>query len=171
MPDPAPAVPAATLPGGAAGGSVLPILQHPDPRLRDTCNPAALMPGSDLRRLATDMLTTMYDARGRGLAAPQVGVAARFFVMDAGWKDGRPCPRIVLDPCIVWRSDAVDVAEEQCLSIPGHPVRVQRPTAIRMTWFDLDGAAQDARLDGAEARIAQHEADHLDGILILDHTP
>lgn len=118
--------------------------------------------------LAGDMLETMYAAPGRGLAGPQVGVMRRIFVMDAGWKTGTPTPRICLDPRIVALGDDLAVREEACLSIPGRPVRVTRPARIRLTWKDLDGAARSAELDGEEAAIAQHEADHLDGRLIID---
>ncbi len=122
-----------------------------------------------IRRLADDMLATMYDAAGRGLAAPQVGIAQRLFVMDAGWKSGTPSPLVCINPEILWRSDVMASGSEGCLSIPGPLVVVRRPQAIRMEWHDLDGQAHRARLAGAAAIIAQHEIDHLDGILTLDH--
>ncbi|MBV0892461.1 peptide deformylase [Paracoccus sp. Z118] len=150
-------------------GRVLPVLRHPDARLRERCAPAAAMPWPEAPQLAADLLATMYAAEGRGLAAPQVGIAARMFVMDAAWKADAPEPRVLLDPAILWRSPEFTTADEQCLSIPGPPVPVARPAAIRLRWFDLDGGAHEAGLSGIEARIAQHEIDHLDGILILDH--
>ncbi|MGQ0612066.1 MAG: peptide deformylase [Paracoccaceae bacterium] len=122
-----------------------------------------------IRRLADDMLATMYDAGGRGLAAPQVGIAQRLFVMDAGWKSGAPRPLVCVNPELVWRSDVTASGPEGCLSIPGPIVQVNRAQAIRMDWHDLDGRAHSARLAGAAAIIAQHEIDHLDGILTLDH--
>ena len=122
-----------------------------------------------IRRLADDMLATMYDAKGRGLAAPQVGISQRLFVMDAGWKSGAPSPLVCINLEILWHSDVMASGEEGCLSIPGPMVFVRRAQAIRMAWHDLEGAAHQARLAGAAAIIAQHEIDHLDGILTLDH--
>lgn len=151
-----------------SGGRVRPILIHPDPVLRDRARPAGVMTGPDLAALAADLLATMYDAGGRGLAAPQIGVLRRIFVMDAGWKDGRPAPQVLLDPEIVARSDRVEAGIELCLSIPGQPVEVIRPWEVVIAWYDLDGRYQRRALDGPAARIAQHEADHLDGRLILD---
>ncbi len=121
-----------------------------------------------LRRLAADMLATMYAAGGRGLAAPQVGVLFRVFVMDAGWKDGRPDPLVMLDPEILWRSPQMDSGAEQCLSVPDRVVAVSRPVTIDLGWYDLDGRHHLRQMSGTEARIAQHEADHLDGRLILE---
>ncbi|MCQ0971251.1 peptide deformylase [Paracoccus sp. TK19116] len=158
----APATPA------GADGTVLPIVLYPDPILSARCEPAAEVSGPELQRLAADMLATMYAAPGRGLAGPQVGVLRRIFVMDAGWKDGAPSPLVLLDPEILWVSDETASAEEGCLSIPGRPVMVTRPEAIEIAWFDLDGSHKRRRMSGVEARIAQHEADHLDGRLILD---
>jgi peptide deformylase len=98
-----------------------------------------------------------------------VGVLKCLFVMDAGWKEGAPAPSVCIDPEIVWSSDETVVMEEGCLSIPGQPCRLSRPAAIRMVWTGLDGTRAEHALDGAAARIAQHELDHLNGILILDH--
>lgn len=159
------------LPQSLSGGVVRSVLVHPDPMLRELCQPAGYLPGPDLRRLAADLLATMYAAGGRGLAAPQIGVMRRAFVMDAGWKQGRPAPLVMLDPEILFYSDQVELAEERCLSIPDRPVTVPRPAEIVLAWYDIEGRHQNRRLAGAEARIAQHEADHLDGRLILDFLP
>ncbi len=167
MPDPSPTGPIPP----AAAGTARDIVVHPDDRLRAPCRLAADMEWSALQTLADDLLATMYAAGGRGLAAPQIGVARRAFVMDAGWKDGVAAPRVVLDPRLVWRSDATETATEQCLSIPGRPVDIARPAAIRVAWFDLDGTAHVDDWTGIDARIAQHEMDHLDGILIVDDRP
>ena len=145
--------------------SVLPIVQWPDARLKAMCDPVG---GEDMRALAADMLETIYAAPGRGLAGPQVGVLRRIFVMDAGWKEGSPTPRICLDPVIQPLGEGVATLEEGCLSIPDRPVQVTRPARVRLTYRDLDGAAQSVELEGSEAAIAQHEADHLDGKLIID---
>ncbi|WP_342344630.1 peptide deformylase [Vannielia litorea] len=144
---------------------MLPIVLWPDERLKATCAPVGCL---DMGALATDMLETMYAAPGRGLAGPQVGVLRRIFVMDAGWKEGEATPRVCLDPVITPLGEEMATMEEGCLSIPGRPVEMTRPARIRLDYFDLGGAAQSVELEGAEAAIAQHEADHLDGKLIID---
>ncbi len=145
--------------------SVLPIVQWPDERLKAVCAPVA---GENMAALAADMLETMYAAPGRGLAGPQVGVLRRIFVMDAAWKTGEPSPRVCIDPVVVPLGEAVATMEEGCLSIPGRPVEMTRPARIRLKYVDLKGDAQSVELEGVEAAIAQHEADHLDGRLIID---
>lgn len=147
--------------------SVLSILGWPDPRLSQVCAPVGTA-GDEVRALAGDMLATMYAARGRGLAGPQVGAMLRIFVMDAGWKAGHPSPRIFLDPVIVAASGTEESGAEGCLSIAGITAEVTRPTGITLAWNDLDGVAHREVLTGFEARCAQHEIDHLDGIVILD---
>lgn len=144
---------------------VLPILTWPDPRLCAVCAPVV----SDMGALAADMLETMYAAPGRGLAAPQVGVLLRLFVMDAKWKEGSPAPQVFLNPRIIWRSDTLVAGPEGCLSLPGLSTPVARPDRLRLIWTDLDGAEQDQSFDGFAAICIQHECDHLDGILTIDH--
>lgn len=146
----------------------LPILRWPDPRLTTR---AGRIDGvtAGIRDLAKDMLDTMYGAVGRGLAAPQVGVLQRMFVMDVAWKSGPPAPMVCLNPQILWQSGVVATGPEGCLSIPGPVTMVARPQAIVLAWHDLDGAGHQARLSGFAAICAQHEYDHLDGILTLDH--
>lgn len=148
--------------------AVLPIVLWPAPILSAR---AGVVEGvtAGIRRLAEDMLATMYAAEGRGLAAPQVGVSQRLFVMDPGWKSGAPVPRICINPQILWRSAVTAPGEEGCLSIPGALPLVVRAQAVLMEWHDPDGTQRRARLAGMEAIIAQHELDHLDGILTLDH--
>lgn len=147
--------------------AVLPILQWPDPRLKAVCAPVT---GSaeELAARGADMLETMYAAPGRGLAGPQVGVMQRIFVMDAGWKAGAPRPRICLDPVIEPLGTAEASGEEACLSIPGQAVTMTRAARVRLTYRTPEGATVAVELAGAEAVIAQHEADHLDGKLIID---
>ncbi|MFN4155554.1 MAG: peptide deformylase [Paracoccaceae bacterium] len=147
--------------------AVLPILTWPDPRLATPCTPV----GEDLSQLATDMLETMYAAPGRGLAAPQIGVLKRLFVMDVAWKEGTPAPRVVINPQILWRSDDTATGPEGCLSIPGISTDITRATQIRMSWTDQNGKAHEETLTGFAAICAQHEYDHLDGILTLDRLP
>jgi peptide deformylase len=147
--------------------SVLPIVRWPDRRLSMPCAPAG-GPDEALRRLAADMLETMYAAPGRGLAAPQVGVLRRLFVMDVAWKEGAPEPMVFLDPEIVWRSPETRVGGEGCLSIPGVMAEVERAAGIELAWRDLEGARHAARFDGFAAICIQHETDHLDGIVTFD---
>ena len=143
------------------------ILLWPDARLRQHCEPVA--EGEDMTALATAMLAAMYAAQGRGLAAPQVGVLQRLFVMDAGWKTGAMTPLICVNPEILALSDQRIAGAEGCLSIPGDPLEVLRPDWIELRWQGLDGSVQQRRLTGFEARCAQHEIDHLNGKVIFDH--
>ncbi|WP_238366795.1 peptide deformylase [Mesobacterium pallidum] len=141
--------------------AVLPILRWPDPRLSQVCEPAPV--AEALLDLIDDMFDTMYAAQGRGLAAPQVGVMQRFFVMDAGWKEGDSTPEVMIDPAVIaWEKRDV-VMEEACLSIPGVVVPVARPVAVTLGWRDRNDDYHMRDFDGAEARIIQHELDHLDG--------
>lgn len=165
LPLPDPVLP--DLPGKLGGGAVRDIVIYPDPRLFQRCDPAGYLAGPELHRLAADLLATMYAAGGRGLAAPQIGVMVRAFVMDARWKEGQPQPMVLLDPEILSRSVAEVAMVEQCLSIPGQPVEMTRAESIAIAWYDLDGNHQQTHLSGIEARIAQHEADHMDGRLIV----
>ena len=145
----------------------LPLLIHPDAALRQVCAPVP--DGADRAGLIADMFDTLYAAGGRGLAAPQLGVAERVFVMDAGWKGGQPTPMVFVNPQIVGRSEAVQIGEEACLSIPDVSRRVARPDWIDLEWIDETGAPRHDRFALFEAACVAHEIDHLDGILILDH--
>ena len=146
--------------------SVLEILRWPDPRLSTVCAPVADV--AAVQGLIDDMFETMYAAPGRGLAAPQVGVLARLFVMDVGWKDGAKSPVVCINPEIVEASEAVVSGSEGCLSIPGISADVTRPARITLRYLDRDGQAQVAPLDGFAAKCAQHELDHLDGLVTFD---
>ncbi|MFN3644340.1 MAG: peptide deformylase [Gemmobacter sp.] len=148
---------------------IRPILIHPDPRLRKRAEPVGEIT-PDIRALAADMLATMYDAPGVGLAAPQVGVLRRVVVMDCV-KDPEkpPRPLVLIDPAVVWRSEAVTVYEEGCLSIPEQYAEVTRPAEVRVRWTDLDGAPKEEHFTGLWATCAQHEIDHLDGRLFIDY--
>ncbi len=140
----------------------------PDPRLHQLCAPVLVVDAA-MQDLISDMFETMYDAPGRGLAAPQVGVLSRVFVMDATWKDAKPTPMAFVNPEILWRSDAVQVNEEGCLSIPNRPVAVTRPARIEVMWLDETSTQRRGAFDGFEAACICHEIDHLNGVLILDH--
>jgi peptide deformylase len=147
--------------------AVLPILRWPDPRLATRCAPVKV--DAEARRLAHDMLDTMYAAPGRGLAAPQVGVLRRVFVMDPAWKDGRPAPVILMNPSIIWASARRIRGPEGCLSIPGVTADVDRAAEVRLRWTAADGTLREETFGGFAAICAQHEMDHLDGIVTLDH--
>ena len=143
------------------------ILIHPDPRLKKPCDPVAEIT-DDVRVLARDMLETMYDAPGIGLAAPQVGVMRRLIVMDC-IKEGTPRPMVLLNPNVVWASEDLGVYEEGCLSIPDQYAEVRRPSQVRVQWLGLDGDAQEEQFVGIWATCVQHEIDHLDGKLFIDY--
>ncbi len=121
---------------------------------------------ADLATLVRDMFDTMYAAPGRGLAAPQVGVSSRVFVVDTGWKEGEPAPLLFVNPKITAQSDEQARGTEACLSIPDKAYTVARPTWVALTWQDLDGVSHTGRFDGAQAICICHEHDHLDGRLI-----
>lgn len=150
--------------------SVLPILLWPDRRLTETCVPVAEIT-SELETLAADMLETMYDAPGRGLAAPQVGVMQRIFVMDAGWKEGKSDPLVCINPMLQEISEDRQVNDESCLSIPGVTASVNRPAQVQMVWTGLNGGRYVQSFDGFAAACVQHELDHLDGVVTFDHLP
>jgi peptide deformylase len=147
--------------------AVLPILRWPDARLKTVCDPVA--PHEDVTALIADLFDTMYAAPGRGLAAPQVGVMKRVFVIDVTWKDGDAEPMALVNPRLVEQSEAVSEAEEACLSIPGIATPITRPDWVVLAWSDESGREHAQRLDGAWARCAQHELDHLNGIVTLQH--
>ena len=148
---------------------IRPILLHPDPRLKKTC---AAVPDltDELRQLADDMLATMYDAPGVGLAAPQIGILQRLIVLDCVKEDGEaPRPLVMFNPEVIASSDETNVYEEGCLSIPEHFADVTRPAQVQVRWMDVDGNEQTEEMDGLWATCVQHEIDHLEGKLFLDH--
>jgi peptide deformylase len=146
-----------------------PILIHPDPRLKAVADPIAEVDDA-LRKLADDMLETMYAAPGIGLAAPQVGVLQRMLVMDCVKEEGAaPQPMVLINPEVKWSSDEKNVYEEGCLSIPEQFADVERPAEVEVTWNNLEGSEQSARFDGLWATCVQHEIDHLNGKLFIDY--
>lgn len=145
------------------------ILIHPDPRLKKAAAPVASVT-DELRRLADDMLETMYNAPGIGLAAPQVAVMSRLIVMDCAKEDdATPEPMVLINPEVVWTSDERSVYDEGCLSIPEQYAEVERPAEVEVSWMNLDGKTQRERFDGLWATCVQHEIDHLDGKLFIDY--
>lgn len=146
-----------------------PILIHPDPRLKTACAPVPDL-SDDLRALADDMLATMYDAPGIGLAAPQIGVMSRVIVMDCVKEEGAaPEPMVMFNPEVVAGSDETNVYEEGCLSIPEQYAEVTRPKMVTVRWMDINGNPQEREFDELWATCVQHEIDHLDGKLFIDY--
>lgn len=148
---------------------IRPIIIHPDPRLKKVCAPVPDLSDA-LRSLADDMLQTMYDAPGIGLAAPQIGVLSRVIVMDCVKEEGEaPKPLVMFNPEIIAASDEQNTYDEGCLSIPDQYGEVTRPKVVDVRWIDRDGNAQSDTFDGLWATCVQHEIDHLNGKLFIDH--
>jgi peptide deformylase len=163
--------------------SILPILEVPDPRLKVVSSPVTEF-NDELKQLVEDMFETMYDAPGIGLAAIQVGVPKRVLVIDLqepaelDHEQGEHCnhdhdivrnPRIFINPEILDPSEDHAVYNEGCLSVPDQYAEVERPATIRARWQDLDGKVHEEAMDGLMATCLQHEMDHLEGILFIDH--
>ena len=147
----------------------LPILIHPDPRLKKVADAVPDI-SDDLRRLADDMLRTMYGAPGIGLAAPQVGVSTRLIVLDCVKADEEdPRPIAMFNPEVVASSDEKSVYEEGCLSIPETFADVTRPAEVTVRWMDRDGNPAEETFGGLWATCVQHEIDHLNGKLFIDY--
>lgn len=144
------------------------ILVIPDPMLRRRAEAVAAV-DDDLRALIDDMLETMYDAPGIGLAAPQIGVSRRIIVADVSKSETERQPLSLVNPELVWTSDETSVYEEGCLSIPEFYEEVERPAQCRVRFLDRDGQTQEMDCDGLLATCIQHEIDHLNGVLFIDH--
>ncbi|WP_322894680.1 MULTISPECIES: peptide deformylase [unclassified Yoonia] len=138
-----------------------------DPVLRAVAAPVTSF-DAGLAGLIEDMFALIYAAPGRGLAAPQVGVSQRVFVIDTTWKEAEPTPQAFINPVIVAQSDEMARGTEGCLSIPDRSFSVARPTWVDLAWQDLDRQPQQGRFDGIEAICICHEFDHLNGVLITD---
>ncbi len=148
--------------------SIRPLVILPDPILRQVSRPVERI-DDQLRGFADDMLATMYDAPGIGLAAIQVGEPLRMLVIDLSHDDEPKAPHVFVNPEIVSRSDAPNVHEEGCLSIPDYYAEVERPAAVTVKYQDLEGHEQVMEADGMMATCLQHEIDHLNGVLFIDH--
>jgi len=146
----------------------LPIVLAPDPVLKAKAKPIAAVDDS-IRRLMDDMLETMYAAPGIGLAANQVGVLKRVLVLDVAREDDPPQPMGMANPEVVWVSEEMSVYNEGCLSLPEHYADITRPKEVRVRYLDRDGKKQEIAADGLLATCIQHEIDHLDGVLFVDH--
>ena len=153
--------------------AVLEILEIPDPRLRAVAKPVAQVDAA-VRTLIDDMFETMYDARGIGLAATQLGIEQRVLVIDLQEEEdeeGKPvrAPHAFVNPEILWVSEDTSTYNEGCLSIPEQYAEVERPARCRVKWLDRDGKPCEQEYDGLMATCMQHEIEHLNGILFIDH--
>ena len=146
----------------------LDIIVAPDPRLKVKCKPVAKV-DAKVARLMENMLETMYAAPGIGLAAPQVGVAQRILVVDTAKDGDKPNPLKMANPELTWVSDEDVVFNEGCLSLPEHYADVVRPRAIKVRYLDHENEIRELEAEGVLATCIQHEMDHLEGILFVDH--
>ena len=152
----------------SAAMAVRDIIILPDKRLRLVSEPIKAI-DREVKTLVTDMFETMYDAPGIGLAAIQVGVPRRVVTMDLSKKEEAQEPRVFINPEILWRSDDKAKYEEGCLSIPEFYEEVERPIKVRVKYLDLEGREQELEASGLLATCLQHEIDHLNGVLFIDH--
>ncbi|MEZ5831343.1 MAG: peptide deformylase [Dongiaceae bacterium] len=148
--------------------ALLPILTAPDPALKKISRPVKEVDAT-IRKLMDDMLETMYHAPGIGLAAPQVGVLKRVIVLDTAREGEEPQPLRLANPEVIWVSDEDVTYNEGCLSVPEHYADVVRPGACRVKYLDHENKLQEIAAEGLLATCLQHEIDHLDGILFIDH--
>ena len=146
----------------------LSVITAPDPRLKITAEPVAAV-DDGVRALMDDLLETMYVVPGIGLAAPQVGDSRRVLVLDISLRDSAPSPLRVANPEILWASQETTVDEEGCLSVPDHYGDVKRPVKVRVRFLDYHNEIVEIEATGALAKCLQHEMDHLDGTLFIDH--
>ncbi|NNH63395.1 peptide deformylase [Rhizobium laguerreae] len=148
--------------------TIKPLIILPDPVLRQLSKPIERV-DADLQRLADDMLETMYDAPGIGLAAIQIGVPRRMLVIDIAREGEEKQPQVFINPEILTSSDERSVYEEGCLSIPDYYAEVERPATVSVKYIDRNGKEQTVEADGLLATCLQHEIDHLNGVLFIDH--
>jgi len=146
----------------------LSIITAPDPRLKLRAKPVKAV-DAEVRRLMDDMLETMYAAPGIGLAAPQVGEVRRVLVVDIARENETPRPMRIANPEILWRSDELATFNEGCLSLPEHYADVARPAKIRLRYLDHENELREVEVEGLLATCIQHEMDHLEGVLFVDH--
>ena len=144
------------------------IIKLPDKRLRLVSEPVKRIDAS-LRKLVEDMFETLYAAPGIGLAGIQVGVAKRVIIMDLSKKDDTRKPEVFVNPEITWASEEKSSYEEGCLSIPEYYEEVERPAVVKVKYLDLEGKVREVEASGLLATCLQHEIDHLNGILFIDH--
>lgn len=145
----------------------LKLYEYPHPILKKKAEKVAAV-DDNLRRLLDDMLETMYADNGCGLAAPQIGVSQRIVVIDIAGEGEEPAPMYMVNPEIVWASEEKEICEEGCLSVPGQRAEVERPASVQIKYLDYNGEPQEILAEDFLAVAAQHEIDHLDGILYID---
>ncbi|MFO7481131.1 peptide deformylase [Oceanibaculum nanhaiense] len=148
--------------------AVLPLVVAPDPRLKKKALPVERVDDT-IRKLMDDMVETMYAENGMGLAAPQVGISSRVIVMDIARKDEQPKIFKMANPEIIWESPEVKSYEEGCLSVPEHYAEVERPASVKLRFIDYENEIREIDADGVLAVCVQHEIDHLNGVLFIDH--
>jgi peptide deformylase len=148
--------------------ALLPIITAPDPRLKVKAKALSRVDAAT-RRLMDDMLETMYAAPGIGLAAPQIGAAKRIVVLDVAREGEARQPLRIANPELLWVSDEMMTANEGCLSLPEHYADVERPKAIRLRYLDYENEIRELDAEGLLATCIQHEMDHLEGVLFVDH--
>jgi peptide deformylase len=148
--------------------SILPIITAPDARLKLKAKPVKAV-NDEIRRLMDDMLETMYLAPGIGLAAPQVGVVKRVLVLDVAGDGEKPAPLKMANPEIRWKSEELATYSEGCLSLPEHYADVTRPAEIKVRYLDYQNEVRELHAKGLLATVIQHEMDHLEGTLFVDH--
>ena len=144
------------------------IIKLPDKRLRLVSEPVKRI-DADIRKLIDDLFATMYDAPGIGLAAIQIGEPKRVITLDLSKKEDNHEPQVLINPEIVWTSDETGKYEEGCLSIPEYYEEVERPAAVKVKYLDRDGKAREIEGKGLLATCLQHEIDHINGVLFIDH--
>lgn len=144
------------------------IIIEPDPILREKSSPLEKV-DNELRKLMDDMLETMYSAPGIGLAAVQVGILKRLIVIDISKEDEKKNPIFFVNPEIIYQSSKMSTYEEGCLSLPGFYAEVERPTECHINYLDYNGKRKKLEADGLLATCIQHEVDHLNGVLFIDH--
>jgi peptide deformylase len=144
------------------------IVILPDKRLRLVSEPVKRI-DADIRKLVDDLFETMYDAPGIGLAAIQIGVPKRVITMDLSKKEDNHQPQVFINPEIVWKSDETAKYEEGCLSIPDYYEEVERPAKVKVKYLDRDGKPREIEAKGLLATCLQHEIDHINGVLFIDH--
>jgi peptide deformylase len=148
--------------------TIRPLVILPDSKLRLVSEPVKAIT-DEIRQLTDDMLETMYDAPGVGLAAIQIGVPLRVVTMDVSKTEGEREPLVLINPEIVWASEEKRVYEEGCLSIPEYYEEVERPDRVRFRYMNLKGETVEQEADDLMATCVQHEIDHLNGVLFIDH--
>ncbi|ATJ92119.1 peptide deformylase [Acetobacter tropicalis] len=158
----------AAIAAAAAEAAPMPILVAPHAVLRRKTREVKPEDVAEIRRILPSMFSAMYEAPGIGLAAPQVGLSLRFALVDLGEKDARE-PIIMINPEVVAESETLAAREEGCLSLPNQYAEVTRPEQVRVKWRSLEGDLIEREVDGLLATCMQHEIDHLEGVLFVDH--